>query len=57
MTGPHLITVDYTLDLYPAVKRTAAFKFVFYLLVPPVAPATATYQVTFPALVIPISNF
>ncbi len=57
MAGPHVITVTYSLNLYPTVINTASFKFVFYLLVAPVPPATATYQVTSPTLDIPISNF
>jgi hypothetical protein len=57
MAGPHVITINYSLDLYPTVINTATFNFVFYLLIAPVPPARATYQVTSPALEIPISNF
>ncbi len=57
MAGPHLITVTYSLSLYSTVTNTSTFTFVFYLLAAPVPPATVTYQVTSPALDIPISNF
>ena len=57
MAGLHVITVTYSLNMYPTIINTATFNFVFYLLVAPVPPATTTYQVTSPTLDIPISNF
>jgi hypothetical protein len=57
MVGPHAITINYKLDLYPTVTSTATFTFIFYQLIAPVAPATTTYQVTNPTLDIPIGNF
>jgi hypothetical protein len=57
MVGPHAITINYKLDLYPAVTSPVTFTFIFYQLVAPVAPATTTYQVTNPTLDIPIGNF
>ena len=57
MVGPHAITINYKLDLYPAVTIPSTFTFNFYQLVAPVAPATYTYQVTNPTLEIPIGNF
>ena len=57
MVGPHAITINYKLDLYPTVTSTATFTFIFYQLIAPVAPATYTYQVTNPTLEIPIGNF
>ncbi len=45
MAGPHVIKVDYKLDLYPTVNNTAIFNFVFYDLLVPIPPATTTYQV------------
>jgi hypothetical protein len=57
MVGPHAITINYNLDLYPAVTSPVTFTFNFYQLVAPVAPATTTYQVTNPTLEIPIGNF
>jgi hypothetical protein len=41
MVGPHAITINYKLDLYPAVTSTVTFTFIFYqLVVAPAAPAT-----------------
>jgi hypothetical protein len=57
MVGPHAITINYQLRLYPTVMSTATFTFIFYQLIAPVAPATTTYQVTNPTLDIPIGNF
>jgi hypothetical protein len=57
MAGPHLIAINYSLDLYPSVTGTATLNFTFYQLVAPAPPATTTYQVTSPTLDIPISNF
>jgi hypothetical protein len=57
MAGPHVITVTYSLNLYPTVTNIATFTFVFYLLISPIPPATATYKVTSLALDIPITNF
>ena len=57
MAGPHTITVTYILDLYPTIKTTATFNFLFYLLVAPAPPSTTTYQVTSATLDIPLSNF
>ena len=58
MVGPHAITINYKLDLYPAVTSPVTFTFNFYqLVVAPAAPATTNYQVTNPTLEIPIGNF
>ena len=58
MAGSHIITVDYSLNLYPSVPHNiVTFFFVFYELLVPVSPATTTYQVCSPTLDIPISSF
>jgi len=57
MAGPHVIKVDYKLDLYPAVNNTAFFNFVFYDLLVPIPPATTTYQVASAALNILVGEY
>jgi hypothetical protein len=57
MVGPHAITINYKLDLYPTITRQVTFTFIFYQLVAPIAPAKTTYKVTNPTLDIPIDNF
>ena len=57
MVGPHAITINYKLDLYPTVTSPVTFTFIFYQLIAPVAPAKTTYQVTNPTFDIPIGNF
>jgi len=57
MAGPHVIKVDYKLDLYPTVTSTATFNFVFYNLIVPIPPATTTYQVASAALNIPLGEY
>ncbi len=50
MAGSHVITVNYSLNLYPAITNTASFTFVFYELLVPIPPVTTTYQVSSPKL-------
>ena len=57
MAGPHVIKVNYKLDLYPAVNNTAFFNFVFYDLLVPIPPATTTYQVASAALSILVGEY
>jgi len=57
MAGPHVIKVDYKLDLYPTVTSTATFNFVFYNLIVPIPPATTTYQVASAAINIPVGEY
>jgi hypothetical protein len=57
MVGPHAITINYKLNLYPTINSIVTFTFNFYQLVAPVTQATFTYQVTNPTLEIPIGNF
>ncbi len=57
MAGSHIITVNYSLNIYPAVTNTATFTFVFYEFLVPIPPATTNYQVSSTMLNIPISSY
>jgi hypothetical protein len=56
MAGSHVITVNYSLNLYSAVA-TSTFTFVFYELLIPIPPGTTTYKVSSPTLKILTNSY